>query len=78
MSERTLRVAGAVLATIGAAITAYLLYARWTGGSLVCSTGGCETVQASRYSEVLGRCYAEALAHGYRWHEFGDVHLLLP
>ena len=54
MSERTLRVAGAVLATIGAAITAYLLYVRWTGGSLVCSTGGCEAVQSSRYAEVLG------------------------
>ena len=29
-------------------------------------------------SEVLRRCYAEAVAHGYRWHEFGDVNLLLP
>jgi len=27
--------------------------------------------------ELLDRCYAEALAHGYLWHEFGDVNLLL-
>jgi S-adenosylmethionine:tRNA ribosyltransferase-isomerase len=25
---------------------------------------------------LLERSYASALAHGYRWHEFGDVHLL--
>ena len=24
------------------------------------------------------RSYGAALEHGYRWHEFGDVHLLLP
>jgi len=28
--------------------------------------------------ELLSRCYAEALEHSYLWHEFGDVHLLLP
>ena len=27
---------------------------------------------------LLRRCYQAAAAHGYRWHEFGDVHLLLP
>jgi S-adenosylmethionine:tRNA ribosyltransferase-isomerase len=27
---------------------------------------------------LLERSYAEALAHGYLWHEFGDSHLLLP
>ncbi len=27
---------------------------------------------------LLGRCYQEAADRGYRWHEFGDVHLLLP
>lgn len=27
---------------------------------------------------LLERVYAEALRHGYRWHEFGDVNLLLP
>jgi S-adenosylmethionine:tRNA ribosyltransferase-isomerase len=28
--------------------------------------------------ELVERSYAAALAHGYRWHEFGDSHLLLP
>jgi S-adenosylmethionine:tRNA ribosyltransferase-isomerase len=28
--------------------------------------------------DLLGRCYAAAADRGYRWHEFGDVHLLLP
>ena len=27
---------------------------------------------------LLERSYAAALDHGYRWHEFGDVHLILP
>jgi S-adenosylmethionine:tRNA ribosyltransferase-isomerase len=27
---------------------------------------------------VLERAYAEALAGGYLWHEFGDLHLILP
>jgi S-adenosylmethionine:tRNA ribosyltransferase-isomerase len=28
--------------------------------------------------DLLDRCYAEAITHGYLWHEFGDVNLLLP
>jgi len=28
--------------------------------------------------ELLGRCYQTAIDAGYLWHEFGDVHLLLP
>jgi S-adenosylmethionine:tRNA ribosyltransferase-isomerase len=27
---------------------------------------------------LLRRCYSAAADLGYRWHEFGDVHLLLP
>ena len=54
MSERRLGLASAALAAVGAAISAYVLYARETGGTLVCSTGGCETVQSSPYAEVLG------------------------
>jgi S-adenosylmethionine:tRNA ribosyltransferase-isomerase len=27
---------------------------------------------------LLRRCYDTAAARGYRWHEFGDVHLLVP
>ncbi len=28
--------------------------------------------------DLLGRCYEAAIDHGYLWHEFGDLHLLLP
>ena len=28
--------------------------------------------------DLLRDCYEAALADGYLWHEFGDVHLLLP
>jgi S-adenosylmethionine:tRNA ribosyltransferase-isomerase len=28
--------------------------------------------------ELLERAYRAAETHGYRWHEFGDVHLILP
>lgn len=28
--------------------------------------------------ELVERSYAAALAHGYLWHEFGDLHLILP
>ena len=28
--------------------------------------------------DLLGRCYQAAIDTGYLWHEFGDVHLLLP
>ena len=54
MTERSVRIASAVLASLGVAITTYLLYVRETDGSLVCSTGGCETVQSSSYAELLG------------------------
>ena len=29
-------------------------------------------------AELLGRCYQAAVGSRYLWHEFGDVHLLLP
>ncbi len=28
--------------------------------------------------DLLRRCYEEAIGAGYLWHEFGDVHLMLP
>jgi S-adenosylmethionine:tRNA ribosyltransferase-isomerase len=28
--------------------------------------------------DLLGASYATGVAEGYRWHEFGDVHLILP
>lgn len=51
---RRLRLASGALAVSGVAISAYLLVVRETGGSLICSTGGCETAQSSAYAEVLG------------------------
>ena len=29
-------------------------------------------------AELLSRCYETAIRSRYLWHEFGDVHLLLP
>jgi uncharacterized membrane protein len=43
-----------VLAAAGAALSGYLLWVRETSSTLICATGGCETVQSSPYSEVLG------------------------
>jgi S-adenosylmethionine:tRNA ribosyltransferase-isomerase len=37
-----------------------------------------ELLEAVAGRTLLERSYAAALAHGYLWHEFGDVHLILP
>jgi S-adenosylmethionine:tRNA ribosyltransferase-isomerase len=34
-------------------------------------------LRAAAGDELVARSYREALEHGYRWHEFGDSHLLL-
>jgi S-adenosylmethionine:tRNA ribosyltransferase-isomerase len=34
-------------------------------------------LQAFADPVVLGRAYHAALERGYRWHEFGDSHLIL-
>ena len=54
MTDRRLRLGIGSLAAVGIGLTAYLLYARHTGTTLACITGGCETVQSSPYSELLG------------------------
>ncbi len=54
MTDRTLRGTIAVLALAGAAVAAYLVYARYTGTRLACTTGGCETVQHSKYAKAAG------------------------
>ena len=54
MSERPLRLAIAGLALVGAAVASYLIYTRYSGTRLICATGGCETVQRSRYAELVG------------------------
>jgi S-adenosylmethionine:tRNA ribosyltransferase-isomerase len=37
-----------------------------------------EMLEAIAGRELLGRCYREAMANGYLWHEFGDSNLILP
>ena len=54
MTESRLRLAIGAVALTGLAIAAYLTYARYAGAQLYCSTGGCETVQHSRYATVAG------------------------
>jgi S-adenosylmethionine:tRNA ribosyltransferase-isomerase len=37
-----------------------------------------QMLQAIAGDDLLERCYTTALEHGYLWHEFGDVHLIVP
>jgi S-adenosylmethionine:tRNA ribosyltransferase-isomerase len=37
-----------------------------------------QLLEAVAGRHALETAYGEALAAGYRWHEFGDVHLILP
>ena len=53
-SDRALRLAMAVVAVATSGIAGYLLYAHYADGSIVCSTGGCETVEQSRYADTFG------------------------
>jgi uncharacterized membrane protein len=54
VSDRSLRAIVALLALTGAGVAAYLVYARYTGTRLACTTGGCETVQHSKYAKAAG------------------------
>lgn len=44
----------AAFAIIGAAIAAYLTYVHYAHTSPICTTGGCEKVQKSKYAELGG------------------------
>ena len=37
-----------------------------------------DMIEAIAGPTLAARSYAAAVAHGYLWHEFGDVHLILP
>jgi uncharacterized membrane protein len=55
MTDRNLRRASIVLAALGLAIAVYLTYVHYNGLKVLClSSGGCETVQASRYAKLGG------------------------
>ncbi len=54
-TDRRLRIAILVLTVIGIGIASYLTYTHYAGIKVAClSSGGCETVQASRWSKVDG------------------------
>jgi uncharacterized membrane protein len=44
----------AALAILGLAVAGCLTYSHFADVSITCTSGGCETVQASRYSELAG------------------------
>lgn len=49
-----LRTAIAVMTLVGVAIAAYLTYVHYAHTSPICTTGGCEKVQKSKYAELGG------------------------
>lgn len=51
---KRLSIASLVLAIVGAGISAYLTYVHFNLDALVCAGGGCEIVQQSQYSEIMG------------------------
>ncbi len=54
-SDRRLRLAILVLSLIGIGVAGYLTYVHYEGLKVLClSSGGCETVQASRYAKLDG------------------------
>lgn len=56
MTQRRLRAALGALALAGLAVSAYLTYLHYAGGSPYCVAGGsgCERVQESEYAELAG------------------------
>jgi uncharacterized membrane protein len=50
----TLQRATGALALGGAAIAAYLTYVHYAHAQPLCTTGGCEKVQTSKYAELFG------------------------
>ena len=49
-----LRAPIAAACVIGAAIAAYLTYVHYAHTAPICTTGGCEAVQKSKYAELAG------------------------
>jgi uncharacterized membrane protein len=54
VSDRALRAGVGALALAGGVVAGYLTYHRLGGGTITCTTGGCETVQESSYATVAG------------------------
>jgi uncharacterized membrane protein len=55
VTDRSLRLAAALVALAGVAVAGYLTWVHFDDTVLVCTTdGGCETVQESEYAEIAG------------------------
>ena len=54
MSPQRLRGAIIAVSLAGVGITSYLVAVRYAGGLALCTSGGCETVQHSRYATLAG------------------------
>lgn len=52
--KKPLTIASTILAMVGLGLSSYLTYVHYNIDALVCGTGGCEVVQASKYSEMFG------------------------
>ena len=66
-TERTLRIAAAILAVLGIGVATYIAIAEFGGGTPKCLAGGhgCETVAHSHYSHVAGINVAVVGIAGY-------------
>jgi len=55
VTDRSLRIAAAVVALTGVVLAGYLTWVHFDDAALVCvAGGGCETVQESEYAEIGG------------------------
>jgi uncharacterized membrane protein len=55
MSTRAIRIVMIAIATVGLGVASYLTYVHYAGGPILClKGGGCETVQHSIYSKLVG------------------------
>jgi uncharacterized membrane protein len=55
LTDRRLRIAILILSLVGVGIAGYLTYVHYEGLKVLClSSGGCETVQSSRYAKLDG------------------------
>ena len=54
-TDRRLQIAIAVLCVLGLLVAGYLTYVHYAGVKVLCvASGGCETVQASKYAKLAG------------------------
>ena len=54
MTDRLLRLALLAVSAAGIGVAAYLTYVHYQPRALICTTGGCETVQDSKYAVLAG------------------------